>query len=1424
MPNPYQNPPNKPPIGNYQWVPSTPPTGGETPVGYLTTDIERGKFRNDIPVINGHTNGTVQISYGGSLQSITGSENWPILAAFRPLADPANVLASTPTDPCIVTGSDFFWQVDIKTPVHISAITFTYNLIIDATDENILQHMEQGSDDYNALLAYQKKPTGNLNIDWSKYMFMQILGTDNSGKTVEYPTPGSDNVFLRLSVTDYLQNTNVYAKVTVTVKFADITSSSSASSFPILKTIKFVNRYQLSSLTFSLYKMMIFNASGVNIRSNQLPCSLLGYAMPVAYYYDPSGNPVTPTSGTKPNIHVKVFNPDSLTGSPGFAHSLSLRFLVIAAPVATDIIGNILDGNTYFVIFTGPSPSQRTVTYSMTSSPTNLLKGMAIPLDYYSLRSDVTSIKIQKSNTPGANPPSNSATWTDLTNNTYIVTNPPGFTNNGPWVSPFLYWDTSGTVNDWYRIIQILKDGTQYNSTAYRGQIYTENNSLKLLDVSTASMLPNISTITRRIQVNINPLNSNPIALFYSTDDTNPYASPVVLEPGPWSVSFNAASIDPSNYATSHLYARFWFVPEDYTIDMNNPHYYRNLTEIYFKLNADNTTSLIQGTPNDLSECLVSPPLPNTQSYLNLVRYVNNTLNLTLPFNGKRGRLVVGIYQNSVLNLTDNGTLPNINNLSVNWPQFKLNIDSNYMNTSTMLTQVISYNNAGGIYPVKANNFNSSHYTQIAQPLTATYYENGGNVLTPDTTGYVKYNSIFQSNTGQNIVTNSFEGLATLQSAPATSGKFYIPYDVSIPQTIDLGNPLIADFCTNVSSFNYGKVQTGTWSIDMTINTGSDTSLIACKYRFDAMLVSIDGLVMERIFRSSLLESNGGDVSYNLNIQIPFLMSSTSQQLIIRVYAYPYSANGKILDINTIQDNLKKENKPFGVRIDSLTLQLHTLYSFNISQNDSVLGSPAFYEDLPLVPANALDSQMFWFHAASDLTNTQIVSQNPGLYISGCLYSPSWFVDLPSNMEVKFGAQGYSGSSIWFRTVPATGVTSKEFSISAAQHKISKNIHVVAHEISSTNSNISNIRYYKQPMHYSPVIQNELISGINGNNTSYMQGKNPNLIFTSFSKSNQKANSLLSITAQVDENTSPSINTAVNAYNGETNRWSNANSTFLDTEFGVNLNRLTQGLSNISTCISNNGNILYIVGYAQPGTIILKLTNLNIVPSNGNIAPGNLYIVDGNKNVENIPDNNPIVPFGSLSGNAVNTFPGLCVNKNGIVTVGYTIQGQDGLLYARQFNGSTFGDAYVIVNFRKGTIASTNIAISGINLQYDHYLNKTFCAFWCGGKVFVTTVTDYIQGLGAMNDYVQFVAGNNNFGDSSNPSNPYFAAMKTSGYLIVPDQSQELDIPKQRVGLFISNQSGYQGNLFVYYKDSKSNLQVRRVIYGSQTCNPIPLL
>jgi hypothetical protein len=120
----------------------------------------------------------------------------------------------------------------------------------------------------------------------------------------------------------------------------------------------------------------------------------------------------------------------------------------------------------------------------------------------------------------------------------------------------------------------------------------------------------------------------------------------------------------------------------------------------------------------------------------------------------------------------------------------------------------------------------------------------------------------------------------------------------------------------------------------------------------------------------------------------------------------------------------------------------------------------------------------------------------------------------------------------------------------------------------------------------------------------------------------------------------------------------------------------------------------------------------------------------------------------------------------------------------------------------------------GLATAWNNDTKSGFLAWWCSGKILLTSISSlHTSGLGSQLHPIQLVAGNRDFASSGNAGHSSFAALQSSGKLIV-DQlgSVEPDVPRQRVGIFVSRKFPHQGKIFIWYRDSENSLKMREVM------------
>lgn len=1434
----YINPTTKLPTTPYKWVPDFVPNGGGDTLGsawdYLT--LERGRFRNDVPSIGG-SSGTVTCTIGGTILTPEGSENWPILSAFRPLARPSAALGAAPAGALVLSGADFFWQCALSSPQPVSTVVLTYSLTADLSDLVALLT----PDDAQAVSAYLNAGTGASppKVDWSKYTLGRL--TDGTSGT-EYPALNGTKP-IELQLTGYSGGPVVTRLATI-----KLGSGTFPSGYPSMGSVRIDNRYHIPSLKLTLSRAMLFNAEVANIREKQLPCSLLQYAYPVSFIFDPArGSTIWPNSFNAPNFHLKMVHPDTRTGAPGMAHSINLRFLIFAMPIYgiapgdLSSLGGVLasiddPSKPYLTVFVGPMPGTRSLLLSMLTTTVRSAVGRVVALDQAAVLEGAATLVIQKSpDSRGSTAPLDTAAWVDLA--PYDLSAPPALSPSGPFVSPLLYLDKNAHKDDWYRLNQLFPSGASQASGPYRNMLYSERSVMTLSDTDTPSASDPTELLTRRITLESSeplsdPLQAAPLAVFAS-QLADPLASPVSLAPGPWTLKIRAMSADSGGLASTHIFARVWLQPEDQSIDPGNLEFLPQ-TELIFKTTSSGT-ALVQATPTAIDELIVSPPLSQQLTFLELTRYVDKAPvggSYSPPFSA-RSQIAVALY--AVSYPTDAGKAAGLSQDSMPCPKVTVEINSDYASLETSVLQTLS----GRLFAQRASRLNASLYDVLPQPLVATSDGVGGGLvsgLTQDGVKFPPYSShLTPAIGGKSPPGGALPGLSVLKdSATATPARFLLAFD-QVPAKHDLSAEYYADFATGGVTLASGRVESGNWAVTAILDRGADTAKVGYDLRFEGLLLTTDGIVTERIFDSKAVAGlsdtgHSNSVQYTVNVQVPFLIGAQDTQFVLRVYVYPFSRDGSAVNIASLQKALG--TKPFGARFVSLALTSHTLAHLDIHETDSLLGSPAFYEDLPLLAPRSFGSTDFYYVASTDNLKTAITFSE-GLYgdangggwpIQGNLYAPAGYLALPNGIDVTVGAAGLGANQIGVRTVLASGKdTTSELSVTSVQDPVSGLVHVAHDEPPTDPTAIGKVVRHRQFDTPYGKQQHALVSGAHGSGLAQLSGEKPTLFYSETGPS-RKALGLVSLIAQVEstDGSDSLITSAINASHGAISAWTGPNRDLGENSFG-DIRRLSSGIKHPVFAHSGATGLGYLAGWAAPGTVVVKEVNIFDAGRTGNLEPGTIYVADGLQTTAIGSAQRVFPPIQPMGANAVETFPALMTDDGGRVTVAYALEGYDGVLFTRiTTGGQGFGPAYRMVDLRAlGALASSDIAIYGPALTHHRGTGTTCLVFYCAGKLLMTTVSGLGTSQGPILAPLQLVAGSRDFTGKSGGA---FAAMRSMGTLRV-DQlgSPENDVPRQRPGVFSGERWPSQGSVFVYYYDSDQNLVMRETQVGGVTGSPVTL-
>jgi hypothetical protein len=710
--------------------------------------------------------------------------------------------------------------------------------------------------------------------------------------------------------------------------------------------------------------------------------------------------------------------------------------------------------------------------------------------------------------------------------------------------------------------------------------------------------------------------------------------------------------------------------------------------------------------------------------------------------------------------------------------------------------------------------------------LTRNIYEGG---LVGIGNSYINYNSKYLViDSIKNPSGDSRVGLATFESGV---GDYTNPdTKICIPHTNyslndDKSVYFFADFTTKGSYFQDGKVNASTWSIGFRINRSLDNIRIPADYKIQAFFVDRYGKVTERVFTSPYLKLSSGtgevaNLSYSTEISNPFFITGTDAHLIIRLISYPRSSNGQEVteaELNNIQESLL--GNTIGTRIKNFYLTISPspgnssgLTKLNIVDAAGFTGSTRFYEDLDLVPANSLDSQQFWFYANSETLKAQIIERGKDFIIMGALYSPTWLVNLPKDIEVSvIGGIAFNSdypSDLKIRTVLDDKATTVEDMVKVAEDQLSNSLHIVYNGETEADSTLTNVIKYIKINDLNNVIgYSGLIAGQNNSQRSILSGEDP-IIFTMGSESSSSNYDLIGILTENQSGDGSNVNVSINSDGGLLDYWMRPNYSFSADDFTSALSIASRKITKVDCKVYFLDGLLYIVGIVNPGAILVRKVDLYMTQSESDPPPGFNFLVDGPVDIsETIDYIDEYVEYSTqLSGAlAVDTRPSIIVTNKGMIFVAYVLEGYNKQILCKILTtgGEQLTDALPILDMSLSNVSSSELEVFCPVLAYDSKLDIIYCAFWCAGKIFLTSLTfndvceSYTLGL------IYLIAGNRDLNNDNNAANSMLRSLQDSGYLIV-DQNGDLesDLHRQSVGLVVSNHLDHNNQLIFIYKTS----------------------
>jgi hypothetical protein len=1440
--DPYENPGRVPADGKFKWVPrNNPSAGGTVGLGWNFLTLTSGRFRNDYFVSD--VDSSVIVTEYAKNSSGNLSPYNPINRAFRKLQTP-NKFVSIVNDDYSLKSTDFYWQAKFKTPVRISAIKLQYNLLVNIADPALIGLMEQSGaanseSDIEKVRAFLGGATVIMDIDWSKYVFTKIkiyvAGEDDSAGTI-YP---ADNSELKTSGYYYNNFESNDSFKTTTVRFGTTTI---VNDYKVIERVRIIN----SGIAVKLYlrKAMFFNAVRCNIPDANLPCKLLSYAIPIDFkitalntmsqYYWPNNN-------TDPTYSVKVFTPDDLIKTRGFAHSINIRFLIAGFPqfglgaLNNTIAGLLADINNpswIIVIFVGPILGKQTSIFYLTPNTISGLTGRLVRVGNTIILDSTTRITIQKFNSTSK--PLETDDWQLFYE--YNVQETIAISDFQP--SPWIFYDSSATSKSWYRIIQKNENtGALTTGQPFLGELYTEKTTLELN--TTGSSSATTSNIIRYYsQSSQNPLDLDPIAFFTinpTQDDL--YGSSISFRKGIFKFHFKGRSVD-ANYAVStHLFIRMWFHPGTSEVDPENPHRHRGAgTEIIFKTYetaSGTSTKTVIGTPESLDDLIVSAPLPQDFTDFDVIKFTDGLTDrndvYSSPFTSPTTNIVVAIYTLTY----PTGTVDPAAINRINPPSIEIQIDP----TVTRLETTLLKNTSGTLSASRYYDFTNATYQPLQDTvinLNNKQYSGIQYSSTPDK--FIKYEESFQKiNSTNNPFGISYNNLLTLAPSNLDKLKIYLETP-NYALTNDKSVVYFIDFVTTGNSFTGAKVNTGSWTIQIGFDVDIDTNRKRYSYRIMAFFVDVYGTITERLFVSPFLTDNVSNVTYQTTINYPFYVSGEQSQLVFRLYVYPYSSNGSEItqdELNEITESLK--DKPLGVRIETITITTTDSSILKLNLTEPSSSGTRYYEDLQIIPSTSLDSQQFWFAGDANTMNfLQFMETSAEFIVSGAVYSPTWYINMPKGTEVFIKGNPFLQNdfgTLGVRTVLGAEDEVAEEKIAAIEIGLENTTHIAANSKKSDSvtilSDTNQIVQYKlnDPLNL-PLFQG-LVTGLYNNVVNILSGENPSLINIDYNTTDGQRSALVIAAENSDEN-SAYLKSHVSTNGGLLNTWKTPTIDGFSADLNSIVLKVSKNIDKMSVAYSSYDKHIYVAGLANPGALIMKKVSLlsaAVTDAESYLIKGYTYVLDGPSDIAStiIYDKNESVVYSnSLSGlNVLSTHPGLTIDQYGNVMVAYVLEGR-----ANEITGLAISSLnnlgpkpFSLVDMATATTGNVYLNVFCPVLYYYEKTKVVYIAFWCAGKIFMAHVSCVNGFQSYVTNYITMVGGNRNINpinnQETNKAHPSFREMVDKGFLILNSTTlEESDVPVQAPGFFISNSGQNSGSLYIYYRLLSGELVGRQVYAG----------
>jgi len=918
------------------------------------------------------------------------------------------------------------------------------------------------------------------------------------------------------------------------------------------------------------------------------------------------------------------------------------------------------------------------------------------------------------------------------------------------------------------------------------------------------------------------------IATFVAEDETNPVSlkNGINFSKGLFRASFETQTINNFNNNNYHVYFRMWFAPKD-SYAKNNLLAYRSETEICFESTAT-STKLVKKSPKKYDEVLIAPPSPTNLTQYEIARYISDKQIIAMPeASFDQAVLVVGVYVRASGSRVS-GTVVN----------FAFDTEKNGFETP--IYQVIS-KELHAIRNPSETSFTSNSYLKIADSLKVSSsmtgkrpipitYENATDF--EKNYDYIPYSNKFISYAGAEN-SYAFEDVALLKKPDAfenyDTGKLNIPINEELFRTLSKttspSKTIITDFVTDVVSLQNGRINTGSWEIEVKRNRISDIS-IDFNLIIEGLLVDVEGKVVSRLFKSSELKAVGlsfQTYSYRANISFPFLIDGAETQFVLRLTYLPYcDLNYTYSELKEYYDKILKIK--FGFRIDSIEIKQNTIEQeriiYNSPSTPSAVGSPAYYEDLPLAPTKILgadadaDSQ-FYFIAAPESLGTKTVTFQEPYVLSGTLYSPTWYVNLPSDMEIRLN-HSFGSAEPKFRTVAGVADLAED-SIGVVNSGFSDSFIVAYSSNRSSASELGEIDVLRVNSYGSSLDQYTVANyDSSGSLVANLHGSKPKMLNFSTSNGNPYSADHIYLMTEAVSSEGNFISAALNQNDGDAKRWGlPAEQRYATTTgFGQEVKKIFSGFNLFTAAIDKASQTFYGAGFAQPGSLIFKINRSVNVSSDGKNEYRN-YLLAGDK-----PEDLSLFPglIDLRTAEEVATIDNLLPTHVDLIKLNtndfllhYVKNSTQYAIKSKSFNLSQASPEFTIFTFEALLPKLySSLQIYGISSKYDSVKRVMHTIFWCDSKLFYfkTGYSGYPGGAN-INPKLQLIAGNFTLDEK----NKLVYALNQEKYLVMNnnDRDEKVDIVLQRAGISLENK-GTSSSLSVWYKDRDNTIVSRNII------------